>query len=99
MSFLSAKLICVFVCLRARVVLFTECCWMGGLALLSLHSAIRSFCVCGVPCIRLCRVLCVCAGEVRYGDYIRLWGYSTYANKVRFVGRPRPGTHHEPFAT
>lgn len=21
-------------------------------------------------------------GEVRYGDYIRLWGYSTYANKV-----------------
>eukprot|EP00752_Nemacystus_decipiens_P011704 g10386.t1 len=25
-------------------------------------------------------------GEVRYGDYIRLWGYSSYASKAGYVG-------------
>lgn len=31
-------------------------------------------------------------GEVRYGDYIRLWGYSTYSNKAGYVGYLRRTT-------
>eukprot|EP00903_Cladosiphon_okamuranus_P015503 g14313.t1 len=31
-------------------------------------------------------------GEVRYGDYIRLWGYSSYASKAGYVGYLRRTT-------